>query len=203
MNEFSWRTWIPTTLINLGMFSMLEKNAFFPLLAAHCVRSVFENSRKQQCHLVYNFRWQTSWVCPQSHQQEQLKDCTSWSHLMALLHSLQRHHQLPVPSWQSISLDTPGWVGSLWMGLRHWLTPVPEEQKSIRVKNHSHINSNSGSIFLLTSLLSTQLIHLLVGDLCSSGIQFTFFFFASFKLWPLRKICKHLSKILIPEQWGI
>lgn len=100
----------------------------------------------------------------------------------------------------STNLDTPGWVGSLWMGQRHWLPSVPEEQlQPFVLKNHSQVNNNSGSIFLhLTSLLSTQFTHLLVGDLCSLlGFNSLFSFLASFRLSPLKK-----SENILERNWS-
>lgn len=106
---------------------MLQK-MHFPLLAAHWVRSIFEKSRKWQCHLLYHFRWQTprGWFSVPSMRTTKG------------LHTTESHHgSIPVSPETpptpcaimcgSSSLDTPGWVGRLWMGQTHGLA-VPEEQ---------------------------------------------------------------------------
>lgn len=154
---------------------------FPPLLAAHWVRSVFENIRKWQCHLLYHFRWETPWGLSSVPSGRTTKG----------LHVIESHRGStsfspktpPIPCaimCGSTNLDTPGWVGSLWMGQRPCLTSVPEEQlQPFVLENHSHVNSNSGSIFLLTSLLSTQFTHMLVGDLCSL-LGFNYLFFSPF-----------------------
>lgn len=138
---------------------------FPPLLVAHWVRSLFENSRKWQCHSLCHFRWEKPWGLSSVPSTRTTKQLHVISHIMALPDSLQRHHQLPVPPCVGAPalIHLAGWAVSEWAKDTGWLQCQKSSYSHLVLKNHSHMNSNSGSIFLLISLLSTQFTHLLVG----------------------------------------
>lgn len=113
-------------------------------------------------------------VCPQSSPREQLKGCTTLSHLTALLHSLQRHclcHHV----WEHQPWYT-------WMGAQPLNGPKTRADFSARraataicVKKPQPCEQQQW--FHFPSYVIAQFIHLLVGDLCSLlGINSLFFF---------------------------
>lgn len=168
---------------------MLEKNAFF-LPACSTLGQVHIWKRQEMAvSLIVSF---------------QMVNTLGFALMRATkgLHVTEPHHSFspktpPNPCaimCGSTNLDTPGWVGSLWMGQTHWLTSVPEEQLQPFVLKYQSYDQQQWFHFPSYIIAQFTVYPPASGRLMLfSGIQFPFIW-ASFRLWPLKKSANALIR---------